>query len=162
MKKSEISRHRVGMILLSISLSIVWGTAVYGHGVLSKEMETGKIKFSFDDGKPLAQGHITVYDTDEKEIATGRTDIEGVFDYSAYENVGKISVTDTHGHHRTHTIGKEPHDHSTAHDRKHAHEHVSGGNTTTVIAVLAILIVVAIVFYLGNRKKNEIGERTGD
>lgn len=139
-------------------LTVMSDAALYAHGVFSKEPESGKVRFFYDDDSPVAHGHISVYDKDGKEIATGQADAEGTFDYSKYENVGNVSVSDTHGHKRTHVIG-EPDHADISHDHSHgehsqSHDHQHGGNTLTVICVVVALLVVAALFYFGKRKNN--------
>lgn len=126
--------------------------ATYAHGVLSEEVETGKIRFSYDDGSPMAHGYVSVIDKEGREIAAGQADADGLFDYSKHENAAGVSVSDIHGHHRTHTIeaDRNAHPASPAHD----HDRHSGGNTPVVIAVVAVLLAIAAIFYLGNGKKN--------
>lgn len=124
------------------------------HGVLSKDVESGKIKFSFDNGAPLANGYVSVHDKDGQEIAIGQTDVDGIFDFSKYENVGKVTVADTHGHHRTHVIGDSRHTHSDDRSHDHDHDHHSNRNPLVMIVVVAALLAVAALFYLGNKKKN--------
>ena len=138
-----------------IALAITNNDALYAHGVLSKETGQGKINFCYDDGSPVAKGYVNVYDKEGKEIATGQTDIEGNFDFSKYENVGKISVADVYGHHQTHVFAGQGQDHSTDdHEHAHDHHHSHSGHAHVIIGVVAILLVLAAVFYLGNKKKN--------
>jgi ABC-type Zn2+ transport system, periplasmic component/surface adhesin len=138
-----------------IATIIMGNSSLYAHGVLSKEIEAGKIKFSYDDNSPLANGYIDVYDKDGKEIAKGQTNADGVFDFSKYENAGKISVSDVHGHHQTHVIGEQGHSHSGdhSHDHDHSHDRHSGNKQPAIIVVVAILLTVAIVFYCARNKK---------
>lgn len=158
MKFHKISNSVIFSIAVFVSMMFVNSVCLYAHGILSKETETGKVRFSYDNGSPMASGFIDVYDKDGKEIAKGQTDAEGAFDYSMYENVGKISVSDTQGHHQTHVIGGAGQDHSSdhhghTHDHNHDHDHTGNNNFYLVIGVVAVLLMIAAVFYLGNKKK---------
>ena len=134
-------------IIAWVALIIMGHVTLSAHGVLSKEVETGKVRFSYDDDSPMSGGYISVYDKDGKEIATGQTDDDGMFDFSKYENVGKITVTDTFGHHRTHVIAAEHQDQTPSHRHSQGNQH----HWITII-VVAALLAVAAVFYLGKKK----------
>ena len=156
MKRNKMTK-RIVFFAVSLAVSIIVShSALYAHGILSKEMETGKIAFSYDNGRPLAKGFVKVYDKEGKEIATDKTDANGVFDYSNYENVGKISAADPLGHRQTHVIDGSGQDHTTDH-QEHTHDHHHPWeNTPVVIAVVVVLLAIAAVFYLRNRKKIEV------
>ena len=134
-------------IIAWVALVIMGHATLSAHGVLSKEIETGKVRFSYDDDSPMSRGYISVYDKDGKEIATGQTDDDGTFDFSKYENVEKITVTDTFGHHQTHVIAAAQQDQTTDNEHAHGNQHY----WTTIIVVVALLAVAA-VFYLGKKK----------
>ncbi len=166
MKKTQTSNRIVVCILTLTALLLIGNEMLYAHGLLSKETESGKIRFSHDDGTPVAGGFINVYDKEGNEMATGKTDADGVFDYSGHENAAKISIADAHGHHQAHVIGEASHDHSAehcdhdhdhAHDNGHSHEpsHSEGSNVNVIIAVVVILLAVAALFSLRNKKNND-------
>ena len=145
------NNKRLNFIAFSIiawaALIIIGHVTLSAHGVISREIETGKVQFSYDDDSPMSRGYINVYDKDGKEIATGQTDDDGMFDFSEYENVGKITVTDTFGHHQTHIIAAAQQDQTISHEHSHGNHH----HWITII-VVAVLLAVAAVFYLGKKK----------
>ena len=151
------NNKRLNFIAFSIiawaALIVMGHVTLSAHGVLSKEIETGKVRFFYDDDSPMSRGYISVYDKDGKEIATGQTDNEGMFDFSEYENVDKITVTDTFGHHQTHVIEAVQQNQATSHEHSHSNHH-----HWITIVVVAALLAVAAVFYLG-KKKNELPEK---
>ena len=148
MKNNKRFNFIVFSIMAWVTLIIMGHVTLPAHGVLSKEVETGKVRFSYDDDSPMASGFVNVYDKDGKEIATGQTDDDGMFDFSKYENVSKITVTDTYGHHQTHAIEAAQQDQTTDHARNH---HL------VTIVVVAALLAIAAIFYLG-KKKNGASE----
>ena len=148
MKNSKRLNFIAFSIIAWVALIIMGHVTLSAHGVLSKEIETGKVRFSYDDDSPMPRGYIGVYDKDGKEIATGQTDDDGMFDFSEYENVDKITVTDTFGHHQTHVIAVAQQNQATSHE--HSHDH--GNHHWITIIVVAALLAVAAVFYLGKKK----------
>jgi len=147
MKNSKRLNFIAFSVIAWVVLIIMGHVTLTAHGVLSKEIETGKIRFSYDDDTPMSRGYISVYDKDGKEIATGQTDDEGIFDFSEYKNVNKITVTDTFGHHQTHVIAAAQQDQTTSHEHAHGNQH----HWITII-VVAALLAIAVVFYLGKKK----------
>lgn len=145
-----MKNHALPLLSALIVLLIVPGT-LQAHGLSSTEPEPGKVKFTFDDGHPVANGYVGVYDKDGREIATGQADAEGMYDFSSHEGAVKISIADVHGHHLEHVIGGGGRDHSANHDHEHAHG--LDEKTTMVLIVAALLLAASGIFYLAGRKR---------
>ena len=134
-------------VFLALIIAIIMGNvSVQAHAVLSKEIGMGKVRFTFEDDYPLAEGRISVVNNNGKEIATGQADSDGVFDYSMYENVAKISITDSQGHHKAHIVE------STQKSKENP-----DANPIVVVATVAVLVAVAAAFYFWNRKVSSVG-----
>ena len=155
MKRNPMSKEIVVFaVALAVSMILMSHSVLYAHGILSKESAPGKIAFTYDNGSPLTEGFVTVYDKEGKEITSAKTDSQGVFDYSKYENVAKISAADLHGHHQTHVIEGEDHlaDHH-EHDHHHPGENTSLSlSLSLMIVVTVIMLAIAAMFYLRNKK----------
>ncbi len=126
------------VLLLTVNFSVL-----FAHGLVSST-ESGKLTLTYDDGKPVAEGFVTVYDKEGKEIASGKTDAKGVFDYSQYDKAAQIIAADSFGHQCVHTIGQN---HATQHHHVHEHEHPGGQRTVVVLGVALALCAFSALFY---------------
>lgn len=130
-----------------LAVILLAGTA-YSHGILSENPAPGGVRFTYDDGSPLAKGLVEVYDTDGKVLGKGETDADGMYDYGKHENVGKVVVSDPHGHRGVSVIA-EP----------RAYADSSFSVFVIVFAIAGILLCAAVWYVLNNARKKDAGER---
>lgn len=127
-------------------MTVISGSAVLAHGLFSEDNGTGQVRFYYDDDTPLAKGYVVVFDIDGNEIGKGATDSEGLFDYSRFENVGKISVDDVHGHHCDHEITETA-----------LKIRVSTKHSPTLAGSVLLLLAIAAIFYALKKFKPKSG-----
>lgn len=127
------------VIVLMMCFLMIFSATAYAHKMTIEPLEDGVIQVHYDDGSFSSRTEVTVYNSNDEELALGELDDEGKFTYDASEDAEYIVADDGMGHRAEWTIGEEPSSSS------HASKYIKIG------VVVLVLVAVAGIYY--KRKK---------
>lgn len=135
MKKSRL-------ILLIVCILMMFSATVYAHKMTIEPVEDGLIEVLYDDGSFSSRTEVTVYDSNDQVIESGKLDDEGRFTYDIDSNAEYIVADDGMGHRAEWTVGEEAGSSSS-----HASKYIR------IAVVVLVLVGVGGIYYV-RRGKN--------
>lgn len=131
------------LIVLIMCFLMIFSATAYAHKMTIEPLEDGIIQVLYDDGSFSSRTEVTVYDSNDEVIESGKLDEEGKFTYAASGDAEYIVADDGMGHKAEWTIGEEPSSSS------HASKYIKVG-----VVLLALLAVVGLYYKRKGRKSN--------
>lgn len=84
--------------LLVLTILLLTSITVFAHGLFLTLEEPGVLKAEYDGGGFSPRMEVTVFDKDDKELAKGNVDDEGLFQFDEDLDVQYATVDDGMGH----------------------------------------------------------------
>lgn len=155
------------LLLTMASVFTLNTTGVFAHGI-HHHNEGTVFSVEYDDGEPVKNAVVLVYDKSGEQIHEGKTDEDGCFDYGQIDGAAKLVANDGNGHQAefemdtlavTENIEKtseETTEELTAEKTEsEVEESQDNSKIVTVVIVLVALGAIAGVFYARNKKVNK-------
>lgn len=129
------------IIVLIMCFLMIFSATAYAHKMTIEPLEDGVVQVLYDDGSSSSRTVVTVYNSNDEELESGKLDDEGRFTYDADSDAEYIVADDGMGHRAEWTIGEEPS------SRSHASKYIKIG------VVVLVLVGIAGIYYIRKGKK---------
>lgn len=129
------------LFVLIMCFLMVFSTIAFAHKMVIEPVEDGLVKVYYEGGDFSYRTEVTVYDSNDQVIESGKLDDEGKFTYDTDSDVKYLVADDGMGHRAEWTVGEE------ASSSSHASKYIR------IAVVVLVLAGIAGIYYLRKGKK---------
>ena len=128
-------------IIMIVAVILIWSLPVYAHKMTIDPERDGVIKVYYDDGSFSSKIEITVYDSNDEIIESGKLDDQGKYSYDINGGAAYIVADDGMGHKDEWKIGEK------------VKINTGGSKVFKIGAVVLVLALLAGISYWRKGKK---------
>lgn len=106
-----MAKKTARLLICGIAAVVLMATTALAHETMSEfwpnpGVNEGVVEFFFDTTDPMDNVEVTVFDINGEQIATGVTDERGMFDFTAFSNVGHLIARYDAEHIQIHVVAE--------------------------------------------------------